>query len=332
MSISPDDIYDPDDTESGNPNLPQFTAEDFRDLPDADDPVTEPTAPVPAGALEIVKRAGDTLVNEIRKRPRGADPLSAETVERVFSKPTKKTTQQGKSGHPEITNYFDKKAKKAGEQDQPPPSRESWKFQTDQVLLKAVANGKITVTGDDGGIEYSAKISPFPADDESGENETGEKGDEGPFDPGVEIGELILFHDKEGFWVNNVEVHARYRKRGIATKLIKAACLEHGTILFSTQRWKVSLAKGDTRYMSDDGAALARKLAASADPDIKVQVKMPGGAQPVPKPEKEKPEKEKEKPEKPTAEDNSDHDDLTDMGDEWNQDDVGGNRDDDSSE
>lgn len=88
------------------------------------------------------------------------------------------------------------------------------------------------------------------------------------------VAELTLFWDDRShtYWVNNIEVNQAYRRKGVATGMLKLACEEHGTIYFSTQQVGEDTAL-DTRSMSLEAGALARR--AVNHPDLKIIVTHP---------------------------------------------------------
>lgn len=93
-------------------------------------------------------------------------------------------------------------------------------------------------------------------------------------DGGAMAGELTLLWDEfHGvYWVNNIRVKSAYRRQGLATRLLKAACDEHGTIYFSLQDSSEDT-DVDTRHLTPDGYALAR--AAEKNPALKIKLALP---------------------------------------------------------
>jgi GNAT superfamily N-acetyltransferase len=91
---------------------------------------------------------------------------------------------------------------------------------------------------------------------------------------GKYVAELTLYWDERSktYWVNNISVNEAYRRKGVATLLLKMACEEHGTIYFSTQLLGEDTS-ADTRSMSTEGAGLARRAANNGE--LKVEIKHP---------------------------------------------------------
>ena len=73
-----------------------------------------------------------------------------------------------------------------------------------------------------------------------------------------QVGELVLFYDDDGAWVNNIEVDESWRRRGIGTALIaKAIATEQDTIYFSNNPDDPDDDGEDTRHCSTEASALA---------------------------------------------------------------------------
>src|SRR5579859_248635 len=266
------EIYDPDDTGStyNDPRystLPQFSPSDFDDL------VPDP----PPVVLEIIQRHAGPLVGSLSGQAGVAGQLPP-TIEQVFSEPgtgsgkkRRRETGPGRSGQDQqepkklrqtaITNFM------LGAEGQP-------QYVHPDRLYKPPAT--ITVTGESN--EFTAFYTEPPDNEDDGL----EREDSSEQPEPKQVGELTLFEDDDGFWVNDIEVNQAYRRQGIATELVKAACREHGTIFFSLQTKAQCTAEGDTRWMTTDGAALARRLSASTITGVNVRVAMPGEVNAVP--------------------------------------------------
>jgi GNAT superfamily N-acetyltransferase len=78
---------------------------------------------------------------------------------------------------------------------------------------------------------------------------------------GNEAGSLTLYWDEasETYWINNIETEPPYRRRGIATALLRMAIAEHGIVYASTQPSAEDTAT-DTRHLEPDGLALVTRL------------------------------------------------------------------------
>lgn len=144
-----------------------------------------------------------------------------------------------------ITNYFPPRG-----QQQPPPAT----FVSDEELaasMPVTVSDNIEITGEEG--EFGAK-----------DTETNQ-----------DVASLTLYWDDpdEIYWVNNIEVNEDYRRRGIASAMLKRACNEHGTVYFSTQTAEDDDA-ADTRHLTSDGYALAR--AACNDARLNCEMAQPG--------------------------------------------------------
>jgi GNAT superfamily N-acetyltransferase len=90
------------------------------------------------------------------------------------------------------------------------------------------------------------------------------------------VGELVLFYDSDGAWVNNIEVDANWRRRGVGTALIAEAIATEGdTIYFSDHYEDPEDDSDDTRHCSTEAAALANALIANG---VNVEWKTPAWA------------------------------------------------------
>jgi GNAT superfamily N-acetyltransferase len=220
---------------------------------------------LPANVSGIIEKTAQSIVSDVEKSTGEGEKVPASAIQQVFSgsgkAPAKKQRQTA------ITNFFGTAAK-------PLPAKADWSFVDDPVVLNAPAHSEITVK-EVSDQEFSAIVIPR-ADEDGVPEQYGEP---------PQVGELTLWVDDEGYWVNHVEVHERYRRRGIATMLVKAACKRHGKIYFSRQTKDQCTDDDDTRYMTDDGAALASKLVDSWDSDVEVSIEMPGAVRTAPRPE-----------------------------------------------
>lgn len=76
-----------------------------------------------------------------------------------------------------------------------------------------------------------------------------------------EIGDLTLYEDNQGgIWLNNIEVHDKAQRCGIATRLVLAAIQEHGRIYASRSHQDGHGGQHDTRRLTEEGAALVNYL------------------------------------------------------------------------
>jgi predicted GNAT family acetyltransferase len=78
---------------------------------------------------------------------------------------------------------------------------------------------------------------------------------------GEEAGSLTLYWDEASktYWINHIETEEHYRRRGIATALLRAAIAEHKIIYASTQLSDEDEGE-DTRHLLSDGMALVAGL------------------------------------------------------------------------
>lgn len=77
------------------------------------------------------------------------------------------------------------------------------------------------------------------------------------------VGNLDIYTDDNGLnWLNGIEVNIKYRRKGIATKMIKRAIKEFGEVYISTASQTQHNDNNDftARYLCDDGADLVNKL------------------------------------------------------------------------
>jgi ribosomal protein S18 acetylase RimI-like enzyme len=76
---------------------------------------------------------------------------------------------------------------------------------------------------------------------------------------GIEVGELTIYEDDAGAWINNVSVKDSLQGRGIGSKMVEAAVESYGALYASSankQQEDDHGDDGDTRHLSEEGAAL----------------------------------------------------------------------------
>lgn len=76
---------------------------------------------------------------------------------------------------------------------------------------------------------------------------------------GIEVGELTIYHDTAGAWINNIAVKDGMQGRGIGSRMVAAAAEEYGELYASSaskQEEDEQDDADDTRHLSVEGAAL----------------------------------------------------------------------------
>ena len=86
---------------------------------------------------------------------------------------------------------------------------------------------------------------------------------------GNAAGSLTLYWDEgsQTQWINNIETEQGFRRRGVATALLRRAIQDHGRIYASTQTANEDTAE-DTRHLEPDGQELVHRLIARRLPGL----------------------------------------------------------------